>query len=98
MRSSRQFSFLNGPNKLVFVRLYESTTTGLVGPLFACSVLCFYLVESFSVFGAFSAFVRAKFFRKKKLMKNLKLSQSYQGSFKPVYFFFYKNILHAQKQ
>ena len=32
MRSSRQFSFLNGPNKLVFVRMYESTFTGLVGP------------------------------------------------------------------
>ena len=30
MRSSRQFSFLNGPNKLVFVRIYGSTITGLV--------------------------------------------------------------------
>ena len=32
MRSSRQFSFLNGPKKLVFVRMYGSTITGLVGP------------------------------------------------------------------
>ena len=32
MRSSRQFSFLNGPNKLVFVRMYRSTFTGLVEP------------------------------------------------------------------
>ena len=32
MRSSRQFNFLNGPNKLIFVRMYGSTFTGLVGP------------------------------------------------------------------
>ena len=32
MRSSRQFSFLNGPNKLVFVRMYGSIFTGLVEP------------------------------------------------------------------
>ena len=32
MRSSRQFSVLNGPNKLVFVHMYVSTFTGLVGP------------------------------------------------------------------
>ena len=32
MSSSRQFSFLNGLNKLVFVRMYGSTFTGLVGP------------------------------------------------------------------
>ena len=31
MRSSRQLSFLNGPNKLDFVRMYGSTITGLVG-------------------------------------------------------------------
>ena len=48
MRSSRQFSFLNGPNKLVFVRMYESTFTGLVGPPYPyyslvafCAFLCF---------------------------------------------------------
>ena len=28
----RQFSFSTGPNKLVLVRMYESTITGLVGP------------------------------------------------------------------
>ena len=32
MKSSRQFSFLTGPNKLVLVRMYESTFAGLVGP------------------------------------------------------------------
>ena len=31
MRLSRQFSFLNGPKKLVFARMYGSTITGLVG-------------------------------------------------------------------
>ena len=62
MRSSRQFltslfknSFLNGPKKLVFVRMYESTITGLllvwctgllllllVGPPFPyCSLIAF---------------------------------------------------------
>ena len=32
MRSSRQFSFLAGLNKLVFVCMYGSTFTGLVAP------------------------------------------------------------------
>ena len=32
MRSSRQFSFLNGPNKPFFVRTYGGNFTGLVGP------------------------------------------------------------------
>ena len=58
MRLSRQFSslavfvkkyiFLNGPNKLVFVRIYGSTFTGLVGPPYPyyslvafCAFLCF---------------------------------------------------------
>ena len=34
MRSSRQFNFLNGLKKLDFVRMYESTIIGLVGPLY----------------------------------------------------------------
>ena len=42
MRSSRQFSFLNGPNKLVFVRIAGSTITGLVGPPYPyCSLAAF---------------------------------------------------------
>ena len=49
MKSSRQFSFLNGPNKLVFVRMYGSTFTGLVGPP--------YLYCSLVVFCAFGAFL-----------------------------------------
>ena len=46
MRSSRQFSFLNGPNKLVFVRIYGSTFTGLVGPpypYYSLVVFCAFL-------------------------------------------------------
>ena len=35
MRSSRQFNFLNGPNKLVFVCMYGSTIAGLVGPAYS---------------------------------------------------------------
>ena len=48
MWSSRQFSFLKGHNKLVFVRMYGSTFTGLVGPPYPyyslvafCAFLCF---------------------------------------------------------
>ena len=42
MRPSSQFSFLNGPNKLVSVRIEESAFTGLVGPLYIyCSLLAF---------------------------------------------------------
>ena len=51
MNSSRQFSFLNGPNKLVFVRMYGSTFTGLVGPPYPyCSFV------AFCAFGAFLCF------------------------------------------
>ena len=42
MRSSRQFSFLNGPNKLVFVRMYGSVFTVLVRPPYPyCSLVAF---------------------------------------------------------
>ena len=48
MTSLRQFSFLNCPNKLVFVPMYGSTFTGLVGPPYPyyslvafCAFLCF---------------------------------------------------------
>ena len=51
MNSSRQFSFLNGPNKLVFVRMYGSTITGLVGPPYpycslvaVCAFFCFFVL------------------------------------------------------
>ena len=51
MRSSRQFSFFNGPSELVFVRIYGSTITGLVGPPYLhCSLL------AFCAFGAFLCF------------------------------------------
>ena len=55
MMSSRQFSFLNGPNKLVFVRMYGSTITGLVGPPYPycllvafCAFLCFIATQKHS--------------------------------------------------
>ena len=51
MRLSRQFSLLNGPNKLVFVHMYGSTFTGLVGPTYPycslvafCAFLCFFML------------------------------------------------------
>ena len=47
MRSSRQLSFLNGPNKLDFVRMYGSTITGLVG-----SPLLYWSLVAFCAFGA----------------------------------------------
>ena len=59
MSSSRQFSFLNGPNKLVFVRMYGSTITGLVGPprpyyslIMFFAILCFFML-----FCAFLCFI-----------------------------------------
>ena len=59
MRSSRQFRFLNGPNKLVFVRMYGSTFTGLVGPpYFYCSVVAFFAFSCyFYLFYAFLCFI-----------------------------------------
>ena len=48
MKSSRQFSFLNGLNKLVFVCIYGSTFTGLVGSLYP-----YFLLVPFCAFGAF---------------------------------------------
>ena len=50
MRSSGQSSFLNGSNKLVFVRMYRCTITSLVGPphpyyslVAFCAFLCFFV-------------------------------------------------------
>ena len=64
MRSSRKFTSLNGPNKLVFVRMYGSTITGLVGPPYP-----YCLLVAFCTFGAFLYFfvllVCEKSFRKK---------------------------------
>ena len=72
MRLSRQFSFLSDPNQLVFLRMYGSTITGLVGPQYP-----YCLLVAFCAFGAFLCFfvllVCAKFFRK-KIIKSLKLS------------------------
>ena len=65
MRSSRQFqtsslknSFLNGPKKLVFVRMYGSTIIGVVGPPYPyCSLVafCAFAWLRHCAFGAFGA-------------------------------------------
>ena len=72
MRSSRQFSFLNGPNKIFFVRMYETTITGLVGPPYpyclfvAFCAFAWLRLYAFGVFGIFFVLlVCAKSFRKK---------------------------------
>ena len=64
MKSSREFSFLNGPNKLVFVRMYGSTITGLVGPPYLyCWLVAFSAFLCFFVL--FVLLVCAKSFHKK---------------------------------
>ena len=59
MRSSRQFSFLNGRNELVFVPMYGSTFTSLVGPPYLyCSLLAFCaFLCVFVLFCAFLCFI-----------------------------------------
>ena len=65
MRSSRQFSFLNGPNKLVFIRMHGSTFIGTTIPLlFTCSVLYFFVL--------FRALLHPKNTHKKKLTEKHK--------------------------
>ena len=49
--SERKFSFLTGPNKLAFVRMYGSAFTGLVGPLhFYRSLLAFHAFFCFFMY------------------------------------------------
>ena len=65
MRLSRQFRFSNGPKKLVFVRMYESTITGLVGPAYpycSCVVFCAFAWLRPCAFGVFGAFFVCKIF------------------------------------
>ena len=59
MRSLRQFSFLNRPNILVFVRMYGSTCTGLVGPPYPYySIVAFFAILCFfMLFCAFLCFI-----------------------------------------
>ena len=90
MRSSRQFSFVNGPKSLVFVRMYESTTTGLVGPpyrtvrLWRFDSLCFWCYWC-----AQNLFVK----RKKEFKTALKLSGQIYAS---VFFVLQKDIARAK--
>ena len=77
MRLSRQFSFLYGPNKLVFVRMYGSTFTGLVGhpyPYYSlapfCAFLCFFVL-----------YCMHKNTHKKKLTNNNKKTNTKQQIF-----------------
>ena len=93
MRPSRQFSFLNGPKKLDFVRMYGSTITGLVGPphpycllVAFCTFFCFWCVQNL-------------FVKKKKEFKTALITLftiwGYQDTFKPV-FFLQKDITHTK--
>ena len=63
--------FLNGPKKLVFVRIYKSTIIGVVAPPYLyCSLVAFCAFAwlrlcafgAFVAFGAFSAFGACKIF------------------------------------
>ena len=65
-------SFLNSPKKLVFVRMYESTIIGLVGPPYPCCMLVAFCAfawlrlcafGAFGAFGTFSAFGARKIFQ-----------------------------------
>ena len=64
-----QNSFLNGPKKLVFVRMYESTIIGLVGPPYPCCMLVAFCAFAwlrlcaFGASGTFSAFGARKIFQ-----------------------------------
>ena len=68
MRSSRQFSSLNGPNKLVFLGMYGSTFTGLVGPLYPYHLL----VAFFAYLQFFMLYCSHKNTHKQKLTKKQK--------------------------
>ena len=76
MRSSKQFSFLTGPNKLVFVRMYGSTFTGLVGPPYPyysrvafCAFLCFIARTTQKLTKQKQTNIKHQFFRAYKLLK-----------------------------
>ena len=76
MKSSREFSFLNGSNKVVFVRMYGSTITGLVGPPYLyCWLVAFCAFLYFFVL--FVLLVCAKSFRKKKEFKTVLITPIY---------------------
>ena len=87
MRSSRQFSFLNGTNKLVFVRMYGSTIIGLVGPPYPyCSLVAFCAFGAFLwFFCAFLCFIaRTKILTSKNQLTKQRLTnikQERQQSF-----------------
>ena len=66
MRSSTQFIFLNGSNKLVFVGMCGCTFTGLVGPP---DPFCLLVALS-----AFCALLCAQKHSKKKLTKKTKIN------------------------
>ena len=70
MRLSRQFSFLNGPSKLVFVRMYGSTVTGLVGPPYPYNSL----VAFFAFLYFFMLYCTHKNTHKQKLTHKTKIN------------------------
>ena len=82
--SSRQFSFLTGPNKLDFVRVYAGAFTSLVGPPYITLWRRFYFFEfsfstlprrDFSLFSIF--FFLFSFLRSYKKHKNANKRISY---------------------
>ena len=62
-----QNSFLNGPKKLVFVRMYESTINCVVGPPYPYCSLVAFCNFAWLRLCAFVFLVRAKSFRKKRV-------------------------------
>ena len=55
-------TFLNGPKKLVFVRMYESTIIGLVGPPYPHCLLVVFLCFAWLRLWGFAAFGACKIF------------------------------------
>ena len=62
-----QNSCLNGPKKLVFIRMYESTIICVVGPPYPYSSLVAYCNFAWLRLCAFALLVRAKSFHKKRV-------------------------------
>ena len=70
MRLSRQSSFLKGSSKLVFVRMYGITVTGLVGPPYPS----YSLVAFFAFLYFFMLYCAHKNIHKPKLTHKTKIN------------------------
>ena len=95
MRSSRQFSFLNGPRKLVFVCMYGSTITGLVGQPYPYCLLvafCTFLWFFLCLFVLFWAFGVCKIFLQKPHLQ----FEVIRTILRQFFFFLQKDIAHTK--